>query len=395
MIRPLPEVLLPLPDADAQAHSAKVVARVRESIARNGGWLSFASYMQIVLYEPGLGYYASGTRKFGEGGDFVTAPELSTLFGRSLAVQADAIRASTSNDVLELGAGTGKLAADLLTHLDGRDDGAWRYRILEPSPELRERQRDTIREQAPAHASRVEWIDTLPSRIDGVVVMNEVLDALPVHIVVRRAGQWFERGVVVAGELALEEQRLGDGALRRLAHLRFPAAIDYASEINPAAEALVASLAQRLGQGALLIVDYGFPRHEYYHPQRTSGTLVAHYRHRVHSDPLLWPGLCDLTAHVDFTAIADAGARAGLDIAGFATQAAFLLGCGIVDALGETDAPESIAYMKKASAVQTLLSPAEMGDLFKVLALSRGAGIAWPGFALRDMRHRLGVADSV
>ncbi len=395
MIRPLPDALLPVPDADAQGHSAKVVTRVHEAIARNGGWLPFASYMQIVLYEPALGYYASGTRKFGEGGDFVTAPELTALFGRSLAVQSNAIRASTSNDVLELGAGTGKLAADLLMHLEGRDARAWRYRILEPSPELRERQRATIRERAPAHASRVDWIDTLPSRIDGVVVMNEVLDALPVHIVVRRAGRWYERGVVGAGELALEERPLGDGALRRLAQLRFPAAIDYASEINPAAEALVASLAQRLAQGALLIVDYGFPRHEYYHPQRTSGTLVAHYRHRVHSDPLLWPGLCDLTAHVDFTAIADAGARAGLDIAGFATQTAFLLGCGIVDALRETGAPESIAYVKQASAVQTLLSPAEMGELFKVLALSRGEGIAWPGFAVRDMRHRLGVADSV
>jgi len=396
VIRPLPDASLPLPDADAQAHSAKVVGCVREAIARNGGWLSLASYMQIVLYEPGLGYYASGTRKFGEGGDFVTAPELTPLFARSLAVQVDAIRKGTgARDVLELGAGTGKLAADLLTFLEAPDTAAWRYRILEPSPDLRDRQRARIAKRAPAHASRVEWIETLPSRIDGVVVMNEVLDALPVHVVVRRGDRWYERGVVGVEAFALEDRALGEGALRRLAQTRFPERVDYASEINPAAEALVAGLAQRLACGALLIVDYGFPRHEFYHPQRTAGTLVAHYRHRVHADPLLWPGLCDLTAHVDFTAIAQAGARAGLEIAGFATQAAFLLGCGIVEALRATGAPESIGYVKAASAVQTLLSPAEMGELFKVLALSRGDGFAWPGFAVRDMRHRLGSADSV
>jgi SAM-dependent MidA family methyltransferase len=394
VIRPLPDVTLPPPDADARAHSATVVGRVNEAIARSGGWLSFAAYMQIALYEPGLGYYASGTRKFGTGGDFVTSPELTPLFGRSLAVQVDAIGRRSTNDVLELGAGTGRLAADLLAALE--EQGArWRYRILEPSPDLRDRQRATIRERAPALATRVEWIDTLPQCIDGIVVMNEVLDALPVHVVVRRAGQWYERGVVGPPALALEDRPLGEGALRRLAQARFPATIDYASELNPAAEALVTSLGQRLGSGALLIVDYGFPRHEYYHAQRTSGTLVAHYRHRVHGDPLLWPGLCDLTAHVDFTAIASAGARGGLDVAGFTTQAAFLLGCGIVEALRATGEPESLDYVRAASAVQTLLSPAEMGELFKVLALSGTEGIAWPGFSVRDMRHRLEAADSV
>ena len=394
MIRPLPDPSLPLPDADARAHSAKVVERVREAIARNGGWLPFADYMQIALYEPGLGYYASGTRKFGTGGDFVTAPELTPRFGRSLAVQVDAIRKRTAGDVLELGAGTGRLATDLLNHLDARD-GTWRYLILEPSPELRERQRAMLAQRAPAHASRVAWIDTLPPSIDGVVVMNEVLDALPVHVVARRSQQWYERGVVAGAQLALDERPLASVALRRLAQIRFPATIDYASEINPAAAALVGDLSRRLARGALLVIDYGFPRHEYYHPQRSSGTLVAHYRHRVHSDPLLWPGLCDLTAHVDFTAMADEGVRAGLDIAGFATQAAFLLGCGIVDALRDAGPPESAVYVKEASAVQTLLSPAEMGELFKVLALTRGDGIEWPGFALRNMRHRLGGGDPV
>ena len=389
MIRPLPDASLPEPDAGARAHSAKVVERVRQAIASNGGWLSFAGYMQIVLHEPGLGYYATGTRKFGAGGDFVTAPELTPLFGRALAVQVDAIRRSAGSDVLELGAGTGTLAAEMLNVLDGREGDPWRYRILEPSPDLRSRQRATLAERAAIHASRVEWIDTLPARITGVVLMNEVLDAVPVHLVVRHSGQWYERGVVDASPLALDDRPLDDRRLGDLAADRYPADIDYASEINPAAEALVASLSQRLERGALLVIDYGFPRHEYYHPQRASGTLVAHYRHRVHADPLLWPGLCDLTAHVDFTAIADAGGRAGLAVAGFATQAAFLLGCGIVDGLRDMGPPESAAYVTAASAVQTLLSPAEMGELFKVLALSRGEGIEWPGFAVRDMRHRL------
>ena len=362
---------------------------MRHAIAGNGGWLSFAGYMQIVLHEPGFGYYASGTRKFGAGGDFVTAPELTPLFGRALAVQVDAIRRSAGSDVLELGAGTGTLAADLLNVLDVREGDPWRYRILEPSPDLRSRQRATLAERAAIHASRVEWIDTLPARITGVVLMNEVLDAVPVHLVVRRSGQWYERGVVKASPLALDDRPLDDRRLGHLAADRYPADIDYASDINPAAEGLVASLSQRLERGALLVIDYGFPRHEYYHPQRASGTLVAHYRHRVHADPLLWPGLCDLTAHVDFSAIADAGARAGLAVAGFATQAAFLLGCGIVDGLRDVGPPESAAYVKAASAVQTLLSPAEMGELFKVLALSRGEGIDWPGFAVRDMRDRL------
>ena len=223
MIRQPSDFSLPLPDADAQAHSAKVVASVRDAIAGNGGWLSFAAYMQIVLYAPGLGYYASGTRKFGPGGDFVTAPELTTLYGRSLAVQVDAIRRSTANDVLELGAGTGRLAADLLTFISAGEGSAWRYRILEPSPDLRDRQRATIAERAPASLSRVEWIDTLPARIDGVVVMNEVLDALPVHVVVRREGRWYERGVVGDGDsgrpacpmLAADDRARGAGSRSR------------------------------------------------------------------------------------------------------------------------------------------------------------------------------------
>lgn len=379
-----------MPDAAALAHSANVIAAVRANIAARGGWLPFAAYMQTVLYAPGLGYYVAGASKFGAAGDFVTAPELTPLFARSLAVQLDAIRGRGGGDVLELGAGTGRLAADLLASLHDVAPSSWRYRILEPSPELRDRQRATVERCAPGSASRVEWLDSLPERIDGVVLMNEVLDAIPVHVVVRRDDGWFERGVTDrGGGLAFEDRALAPGSLRQLAKARFPSEGDYESELNPAAEALIEDLGRRLHSGAILVVDYGFPRHEYYHPQRAAGTLIGHYRHRAHVDPFLWPGLSDLTAHVDFTAIAEAGVRAGLAVAGFTTQAAFLLGCGILDRLREIGAPASRDYLREASAVQKLLSPAEMGELFKVMALARSDDIAWPGFALADMRRRL------
>ena len=386
---PIPDPALPVPDADGLAHSARVRDAVRAAIGANGGWLSFMSYMQLVLYAPGLGYYVAGARKFGAAGDFVTAPELTPLFAQSLAVQIDAIRERSGGDVLELGAGTGKLAAEVLATL-AEAKGPWRYRILEPSPDLRARQQTTITQRAGTLASRVEWIDSLPAHIDGAIVMNEVLDAVPVHVLSRRAGSWFELGVVEQdGSLALASHAIVDGALRRQAAARFPEHGDYQSELGPAAEALVESLGRRLRRGAMLILDYGFPRHEFYHPQRATGTLMGHYRHRAHADPLLWPGLSDLTAHVDFTAVAEAGVRAGLDVAGFTTQAAFLLGCGILDRLRDVGAPDTRDYLREASSVQTLLSPAEMGELFKVIALSCSDDIQWPGFGSSDMRHRL------
>jgi SAM-dependent MidA family methyltransferase len=381
---------LPFPDAAARAHSDRVSHALRAHIRAAGGWIPFEAYMRFVLYAPGLGYYVAGTRKFGESGDFVTAPEMTPLFARSLAVQVRAILDASARDVLELGAGSGKLAADLLCAL-GRDGGApVRYCILEVSPDLRQRQQDTIARIAPELLRCVEWIDALPARLAGAVLMNEVLDAVPVHLVARRGGQWFERGVRVedAG-FALDDRTLDAGPLRERAQARFPADIDYTSEINPAAEALVGTIGARLAAGALIAIDYGFPEREYYHPQRSHGTLMGHYRHRAHDDPFLWPGLTDLTAHVDFTAIAEAGVRGGLALAGFTTQAAFLLGLGITDRLAQAGAPQTAAYLREASAVQKLLSPAEMGELFKVVALSRGEGIAWPGFAFADMRHRL------
>ncbi|HJU24398.1 MAG TPA: SAM-dependent methyltransferase [Casimicrobiaceae bacterium] len=365
---------LPVPDDTARAHSARVVECVRDEIERTHGFIPFTRYMEIVLYAPALGYYVAGAEKFGEAGDFVTGPELTPLYGAAIARQLEPILATTrERRIVELGAGNGALAASLMEALGASDASPLRYTILEVSPQLRDVQRATIAARSPSHLDRVEWVDVLPNAIDGVVVMNEVLDAIPPRIVSRKAGAWFERGVtIVGGELAWTEHPFDDPRIEALARERFPADIDYTSEVNPAAEALVTTIGRRLACGALLVIDYGFARHEYYHPQRHAGTLVGHYRHRVHDDPFLWPGLSDLTTHVDFTAIADAGERAGLDVMGFSTQASFLLGCGILDLLRDVGAPESATYLHAASAVQKLLSPAEMGDLFKVLLLARG-----------------------
>ena len=361
-----------------------------------GGWVPFDRYMELALYSPGLGYYAAGATKLGHAGDFTTAPEMTPLFGHAAAKQVAAILAATEGrQVLELGAGTGALAASLLAGLEAASSLPSHYLILEPSPDLRERQRATLATQAPHHAAVVEWIDTLPANVDGAVIANEVLDAIPTHIVRRRQGAFFERGVAIAPEASplhhgfVWDERPAPARLAALAQSRFPEVDDYVSELNPAAEALVEHLGRRLDSGAALFIDYGFPAHEYYHPQRAAGTLMCHYRHRAHDDPFVYPGLTDITAHVNFSAMASAGKRAGLEVGGFVAQAPFLLGCDLLEGLAAVGPPESVPYIKAASQVQKLLSPAEMGELFKVLALSRSPGIAWPGFALADRRHRL------
>lgn len=377
---------LPEPDPAAQAHSARVVAALRAAIAAGGGFLPLRDYMQLALYAPGLGYYVAGARKFGADGDFVTAPEMTPLFAQALAVDVAAVLAVTKDrDILELGAGTGRLAAGLLAALDAAGTPPARYRIVEVSPELRERQQATLQRDP-----RVEWLHAMPKTVSGAIVLNEVLDAIPPEVIARRGGAYCERGVTWhEGAFAWRERALADERLRARAAARFPADGDYASELNPAAEALVEHLGRRLTEGALLAIDYGFPRHEYYHPQRAEGTLIAHYRHRATADPFVWPGLADLTAHVDFTAVAEAGERAGLHVAGYTAQGAYLIGCGILERLAAVGDARSAAYVREAAAVQRLTSPAEMGELFKVIALARSPAIAWRGFALVDASHRL------
>jgi SAM-dependent MidA family methyltransferase len=382
---------VPMPTREALAHSARVVAHIEQSIAASGGWISFADYMGAALYAPGLGYYVAGARKFGLAGDFVTAPELTALFGEALAVQIAAVLAKLpGGSLIELGPGTGRLAADVLSALAARGALPERYCLLEVSPDLRERQRGNLHDRIPDLLSRVEWIDVLPPRWRGVLLANEMLDAVPPHLIARQDGAWFERGVeIAAGELRFSDRPLAEGSLRDAAEACFPGDGDYASEINPAAQALVKSLSQRCDAGALFVLDYGFPASEYYHPQRNAGTLMTHYRHRAMDDPFFLPGLADLTAHVDFSAIARAGVAGGMSLAGYATQARFLINCGILDALARCGEPQSAAYLREAAAVQKLLSPAEMGELFKVLAMGKGIGEDLIGFRDGDQSHRL------
>jgi SAM-dependent MidA family methyltransferase len=382
---------LPIPTQEALAHSARVVAHIERMIATSGGWISFADYMGAALYAPGLGYYVAGARKFGPAGDFVTAPEMTSLFGEALAAPIEAVLAQLPGSlVIELGPGTGRLAADVLSALASLDALPEQYCLLEVSPDLRERQRGHLRDRVPNLLPRIEWIDVLPEHWRGALLANEMLDAVPPHLIARRDGAWFERGVEIdAGEFRFADRPLANGALRDAARARFPGDGDYVSEINPAAQALVRSLALRCDAGALLIFDYGFPASEYYHPQRNGGTLMTHYRHRTVDDPFFLPGLADLTAHVDFSAIAHAGVAGGMSLAGYATQARFLINCGILDALARRGEPQSAAYLREAAAVQKLLSPAEMGELFKALVMSKDIDDTLIGFQDGDQSHRL------
>ena len=390
---------LPEPSADARAASAALSRLIAAEIDARGGWISFARYMELALYAPGLGYYAGGSHKFGDhqaGGDFLTAPELTPLFGRALARQVAQVLAASAPQVIEAGAGSGRLAAHLLPALDALGCAPERYRILELSGELRARQQATLAERAPAFADRVEWLDELPEGFSGCLVGNELLDAMPTH-----ALRWsadggapaiLERGVgLMDGELTSVEHP-ATGALLAAAEalgIRAP----YRGEISLAARSWVSELARRMEQGALLLIDYGLPRHELYHPLRDGGTLRCHYRHRVHEDPFWFPGLSDITTHVDFTAVAEAGFDAGLKVLGFTSQANFLLNCGIGDLLqtSKVDAGDTASAddLRARGAVNVLLSPNEMGELFKVIALGRGVPGPLLGFARADRVHAL------
>ena len=381
--------MLPAPSSDALAHSQRVVAHVHALLDEAGGWIPFSRFMEAVLYAPGLGYYAAGAAKFGAAGDFVTAPEMTPLFGRTLAhAIAPALR-ETGGELLELGGGTGRLAADVLAELDALGAPPSRYRILEVSADLRARQQQTLAAERPRLTRHVEWLDALPEQFSGVILGNEVLDALPAELVHWTADGPCLRGVVRKGDsFAWDDRPIADDALRaRAAALAL--APGYVSEINPAAEALIASLAQRLERGLILMIDYGFGAREYYHPQRDLGTLRVHYRHHALDDPFHLPGLCDLTAHVDFSAIARAGTAAGLELAGYTSQASFLLSGGLAELLMQTPPEDAAVYLPQANAVQRLVSPAEMGELFKVIGLSKGALAPLAAFARNDRRHTL------
>lgn len=380
---------LPALDAAAQQHSDALIAHIQRQVQQQGGWISFADYMQMALYTPHLGYYSGEANKFGRGGDFVTAPEISPLFSQALANQLAQVLQATAGDVLELGAGTGKLAAAVLQRLAALEQLPQHYFILDVSANLRQRQQEYLQSLLPEDLFlRVQWLDRLPEAFTGVVVGNEVLDAIPVHVVEWQAGQWLERGLSFDQQLTWQARPLQDLSLVvDIDSSQLPDG--YISEVCPAATGLIASLANMLQQGVILMLDYGFSAREYYHPQRRQGTLMCHFQHYAHDDPLIYPGLQDITAHVNFTAMAEAALAQGIDCAGYTTQAQFLMNCGILQLLQTVPPEDSARYLPMVAAVQKLLSPAEMGELFKVLALSKGLDEPLLGFVSGDKRHQL------
>jgi len=383
---------LPQPDQIAQAASDALTAMIRDEIEKAGGVITFAHFMGLALYAPGLGYYSGGSRKFGEGGDFITAPELSPLFSRCVARQcAQILEQLAAGDLLEFGAGSGVMAADILSELERLERLPEHYFIMELSGDLRQRQRDTLNDRVPHLLERVIWLDALPGSFHGVVLGNEVLDAMPVHRFVIANGTAREIGVTwhegrFADAVLTESAPEVTAALSELLD-GMPLVDGYQSEINIAAQEWIATLATLLEKGAILLIDYGFPRQEYYHPQRSAGTLMCHYRHRAHTDPYLFVGLQDITAHVDFTAVAEAAHRQGMHVAGYTTQANFLIATGLLEMAAE---PREVReQMVCVNQIKRLIQAEEMGELFKVIALTAGIDGTLAGFGMRDDRRRL------
>lgn len=378
---------MPSPGPAAIEHSNRLAAVVAADIERAGGWIPFDQYLQRVLYEPRLGYYASATRKIGDaasGGDFVTAPEISPLFAQALAEQLAQLFHHVPARIVEFGAGSGVLARDLSAALAQRGVALESYSIIEVSADL------IARQQRQVGNTPVQWLAEPPNQFEGVMLANEVLDVMPFKLFFQSNGVPLERGVVMQsparGGFAFAERECGDDLAAAIAAIEshqgeLPDA--YASEVNLVAESWMRAAAQWLKRGALLVIDYGFPQREYYHSQRLMGTMMCHFRHHAHADPLWMPGLNDVTAHVDFTAMADAAHGAGLDILGYTTQAHFLLNCGVLEHLAANRTPQ------QTGALQKLVSEAEMGELLKFLCVGRGIDTALIGFARGDRRHTL------
>ncbi len=380
-----------LPDSAAVAHSRRLVEHIRASIDAAGGWLPFDRYMEAALYTPGLGYYVAGAPKFGAAGDFVTAPELGPVFGRTLARQvAEALERLGGGDLFEFGAGSGALAAVLLPELARLGRLPEHYRILEPAAELRRRQRERLGALPADLGARVDWVEGLPERLHGIVLANEVLDAMPVHRFLIQEGireiqvGWDGDGFVErAGRVSSPGLSRAVAGLQAEGLARDPG---YASEVNLRLGPWIAALAESLEAGLLLILDYGYPRREYYLRERRQGTLICHYRHHAHADPYFLPGLQDITANVDFSALAQAGREAGLELLGYTTQAHFLLGCGLDEVVAGLNGNERLDGIQQA---KQLVLPQIMGERFQVMALGRGIEGPLRGFRLRDLRDRL------
>ena len=373
-----------MPDADAIAHSERLIGRLIERIEESGGVLPFDAYMQACLYEPGLGYYSAGAVKLGAEGDFVTAPEISPLFGRTLAHHAVALFAQGLEPaLLEFGAGSGRLCRDLLLELDRLEAVPDRYAILETSPDLRQRQRELLTSALPTELfDRVEWLDALPQGFNGLALGNEVLDAMPVKVVHkqrewRELGVGFEQGRFVWKPLSPQMSSVPVLEEIRRIDRQYGLPDGYATEINPNYEPWLRALHESGESLAVLLIDYGYPESLYYRPSRVSGTLQCFYRHRVHGDPFVFPGLQDITAFVDFDALASAASAVGFEVAGIVNQADFLLGNGLLGLAA--DGEDAMAQLQLAQQVKTLTLPAEMGEKFKCMALFKGLDLDFPG----------------
>ncbi len=387
---------LPLPDADALLHSERLLKLVHDEIECSGGVLPFDRYMDLVLYAPGLGYYAAGSQKFGEHGDFITAPEVSPLFARCLAQQAaQVLDELPSGDIIEFGAGSGLLAADLLLELELLGKLPRRYQILEVSPDLRQRQAETLLTKAPSLLSRVEWLENLPDEpFRGIALANELLDAFPVQRFRIEGGELLEQFVAAAGSgLKTVWERVQSPGLETglisLMEQRGPFDDGYESEINPRARAWLQSIGERFQAGLLLLIDYGYPQAEYYHPQRRTGTLMCHYRHRAHDNPLILLGLQDITTHVDFTHVAVSAQEAGFSVLGYTSQAFFLLGCGLDRLAAESDPNRLTEHLLLMQGVKRLTLPSEMGEKFKVIGLGKALTGSLIGFSAGNQLERL------
>lgn len=362
---------LPEPHEEAKALSQELQALIHQRIKTQKGWISFSDYMRMALYTPRLGYYSAGSIKLGQKGDFITAPEITPLFGMTLANSLLPSLKATQGNILELGAGAGTMAVNIMRALEEKNGLPSKYTILEISADLRHRQEAYIQTQLPHLFSRFEWLNNLPTCFDGVIIGNEVLDALPCHLIHQKAGQVVERGVSVnqEGRFIFQDQPLNTPALIEIS-TSFDLPDEYTSEVQLEAQGLITSLGNILQSGVILLIDYGFESDEYYHPERNSGTLICHYQHHMHTDPFFYPGLQDITTHIDFTAITRAALKAGLTLVDYTTQAQYLLEGGLFETLSHysTDHPE---WHKISQAVQILTHPAEMGEMFKVITFAK------------------------
>jgi SAM-dependent MidA family methyltransferase len=383
--------MLKHPNPNALEHSNRLLAAIMTDIKRNHGLISFADYMNLALYAPGLGYYVSGAQKFNVGGDFTTAPEISSLFSECLAKQCQQILPliTPKAKILEFGAGTGRMAADILQYLDKKKMLPEHYYILELSPELKKRQKQTMTDRCPHLLPKTHWLNSVPDEFSGIILANEVLDAMPVERFQIKENN-IDTVMVAEKEGVLSEtlSTAKEPEILELFHSKSWPDL-YTSEINLNIYPWIKSLSKCLKQGVVLLIDYGFSAQEYYHPQRTTGTLMCHYQHHAHHDPFRYPGLQDITAHVNFSAVHQAAKLSGLDILGYTSQASFLLGCGLIDLLSEKNLATEKEKTQQNHAINLLTSPAEMGELFKVIMLGKNIETACIGFEFSDRQHTL------